>query len=442
MKENDKRLECSAEKKLALREARLKTKSRRASQVVKTFECKIKTSKLNTKQKNELEKLFVEAKWFYNYVLNVKNENECNLCDINSTDIKSVIHLDKDRKEIESELELLSSQQKQKIIQRMISNEKTIKKLVWKRHQKHGRLKFKSEVNCIPLKQYKNSYVFKSFHKVRISGISGKLFVNGTQQFLDFANVEIANANLVRKANGYFLYVTTFWNKKDLKQIKRNGQDLGIDFGCQTNLTLSNGKKIDIQIEESERLKKFQKKASRQKKRSNNYMKSFTIVRREHQKIKNKKQDLANKFIHDMKSYQHVIIQDEQIANWQKTGHGKKVQHSCMWTIKAKLKQLDNVIVLDKWIPTTKWCPCCGKKNDMPTCQRIYRCECGYVEDRDIHSAKNMVTIWSLASQTNIVPVGCREVKLVDFKSTAGVGAKDTEQQDLKDEARRCSVFS
>lgn len=128
----------------------------------------------------------------------------------------------------------------------MISNEKTIKQLVWKRHQKYGRLKFKSEVNCIPLKQYKNSYVFKSFHKVRISGISGKLFVNGTQQFLGFANVEIANANLVRRANGYFLYITTFWNRKDLKQIKRNGQDLGIDFGCQTNLTLSNGKKIDI----------------------------------------------------------------------------------------------------------------------------------------------------------------------------------------------------
>ena len=78
----------------------------------------------------------------------------------------------------------------------------------------------------------------------------------------------------------------------------------------------------------------------------------------------------------------------------------------------------------------------------MPTCQRTYRCECGHVEDRDIHSAKNMVTIWSLASQMNIVPVGCREVKLVDFESAAGVGAKDTEQQGLKDEARRCSVFS
>ena len=62
----------------------------------------------------------------------------------------------------------------------MISNEKAIKTLVKRGYQKHGNLQFKSEVNCIPLKQYNNSYLFKSFHRVRIAGISGKLYVNGT----------------------------------------------------------------------------------------------------------------------------------------------------------------------------------------------------------------------------------------------------------------------
>lgn len=162
----------------------------------------------------------------------------------------------------------------------MISNEKAIRTLVKNGYQKHGELRFKSEVSCIPLKQYGNSYLFKSCHKVRIAGISGKLYVNGTHQFLDFKNVEIANANLVRKANGYFLYVTTYWNRKDLKQTSKNGQVLGIDFGCKTNLTLSDGRKIDVQIEESERLKRFQKKASGQKKRSNNQAKSYKIARR------------------------------------------------------------------------------------------------------------------------------------------------------------------
>lgn len=104
MKENDKRLECSAEKKRALSEARLRTKSRRASQVVRTFECKIKTSKLNSRQKEELERLFVEAKWFYNHVLNLKKEQECKLCEINTTSIKTVVHLGKDRNEVETEL--------------------------------------------------------------------------------------------------------------------------------------------------------------------------------------------------------------------------------------------------------------------------------------------------------------------------------------------------
>lgn len=109
MKENDKRLECSAEKKRALREARLRMKSRRASQVVRTFKCKIKTSKLNSRQKEELERLFVEAKWFYNHVLNLTKEQECKLCEISTTDIKSVTHLDKDRNEIETGLRVLSS---------------------------------------------------------------------------------------------------------------------------------------------------------------------------------------------------------------------------------------------------------------------------------------------------------------------------------------------
>ena len=171
---------CSEDKKRALRETRLKTKSRRANQIVRIFECKLKLSKLSRRQKEELEKIFIEAKWFYNHVLNLRNEQECNLCNINSTDISKVIHFDKDKNEIESKLELLSSQHKYKFIPNMISNEKAIKTLVKRGYQKHGSLRFKSEVNCIPLKQYNNSYLFKSFHRVRIAGISGKLYVNGT----------------------------------------------------------------------------------------------------------------------------------------------------------------------------------------------------------------------------------------------------------------------
>lgn len=97
-------------RKRAIREARLSTKSRRTGQVVRTFECKIKVSRLNSRQKEELERLFVEAKWFYNHVLSLKKEQECKLCEISTTDIKSVTHLDKNGNEVETELRVLSSQ--------------------------------------------------------------------------------------------------------------------------------------------------------------------------------------------------------------------------------------------------------------------------------------------------------------------------------------------
>ena len=163
----DNRLVCSDEKKAAIKATRFATSVRRQNQVVRVFECKIVEKRLNKIQRKELNKLFLEGKWFYNHVLNIKNSGT-KLRQINSTTIKNVRHFDKDRNELVSNLETLSSQQKQAIVSKMISNEKTIATLIKKNLQKHGSLKFKSELTCIPLKQYGNSYKFKSFNKVKI----------------------------------------------------------------------------------------------------------------------------------------------------------------------------------------------------------------------------------------------------------------------------------
>lgn len=102
----------------------------------------------------------------------------------------------------------------------------------------------------------------------------------------------------------------------------------------------------------------------------------------------NIKNDLANKILAELKHYDNAIIQDEQLARWHKSGHGKKVQHSILGRIKSKLMAyFDNVIVLDKMIPTTKICMECGKTYDMKQWQRTFKCDCGVKRDRDIHAA-------------------------------------------------------
>lgn len=110
--------------------------------------------------------LFVEGKWFYNHTLNL--HKVLSLRDINACSVKEVERLDKDGNVIHTKLEYISAAEKQAIQARMISNEKTIKNLIKNGLQKHGGLKFKSELNCIPLKTHGQTYLFKSFNKVKI----------------------------------------------------------------------------------------------------------------------------------------------------------------------------------------------------------------------------------------------------------------------------------
>ena len=51
--------------------------------------------------------------------------------------------------------------------------------------------------------------------------------------------------------------------------------------------------------------------------------------------------------------------------------------------------------------------------------KREYNCSCGYHEDRDVHSAKNMLYIKNLVfDKMNFVPTEHREITLMEFKSS------------------------
>ena len=414
MKENDNRLVCSDEKKNKIKMTKSQTALRRQNQIVKVYECKIVEKRLNKRQHEELDMLFVEGKWFYNHMLNLRKDQEFR--DINVCKLKEIDRLDKDHNLIHSKLEYISAAQKQAIQSRMISNEMTIKSLVKRGFQKHGNLKYISDFNCIPLKQYGQTYSFKSFNKVKIQGIHGTVLVRTGNQ-LQNAD-ELANANLIRRPDGYYLKVTAYINKENFKEITTNGKEIGLDFGIKTNITTSEGEKLDVCVEESDRLKRLQKQMSRRVKGSNNRYKTIKLIRREYQKLSNRKQDKANKIVSKLKSYDRIYMQDEQIANWHKGLFGKQVQHSCMGLVKAKLKQLPQTVVLDKWIPTTKLCPICHKKHNIGLDERTYVCECGYYEDRDIHSAKNMIFIAKSCFKDHFVPTEHREITLMEFKTS------------------------
>ncbi|MBR0233584.1 MAG: transposase, partial [Synergistaceae bacterium] len=234
---------------------------------------------------------------------------------------------------------------------------------------------------------------------IKIQGIKRPIKIEGAEQFFEIPGIEFANAKLLNFPDGYYIAVTTFQNKVGEK--RKYKPEIGIDMGIKTSITTSEGKKIKIFVGETKRLKKIQRRIAKRKKGSSNRYKMRKLLRKEYQKLENRKKDAANKIVNELLKHEKVYMQDENLFGWHKGLFGKAVQHSVLGAVKAKLIKNERVIVLPKNIATTKTCPRCGKVNkNITLSDRIFECSCGYKEDRDIHAAKNMILLSKLNQNT------------------------------------------
>ncbi len=414
------------EKNKQIAKTRKATLEKRKGQICRVYTVKIQDNKLSKVQQEQLKMMFVEAKWLKNAILAWTEERPDNKVWNYDTKKKSVIHKDKDMNDVEVQLRYLPAQVKQCVQSEMIANIRTAMKLEKKGLQKGGKLRFVRKVSSLNLKQYGSSHKILSSKRIRIAGITGSVIVNGLDQFVDILGIEYANAKLLNTPSGYYVQFTTFIDKDKREHKETNGKTIGIDFGCQTSLTLSTGEKIDVQIQENERIKRLSKRLNRrQRKGSKNWYRTVTLIQREYQKQTNQKNDMANKIVSVLDGYDKIVIQDEQLHAWHKGGHGKAVQHSVMGSVKAKLKRLPKTVVLDKSIPTTKLCSSCGRFNDeIELWDRTFRCQCGVEMDRDIHAAENMIWFYE-----NNVGVGRTNLKRVEIEALVDSAIKNRVSQ-------------
>ena len=364
------------------------TRLKRKSQICRVYRVKIDISHLNEAQRLHMKMIFVEAKRLYNDAITFMNDH-----DINDYDTKTLtVHtLDKDHNPVTHKLQYISSQMREAVIHGIKYSLKSLSSKK-KRNQKIGRLRYKSDYDSIDLQQYQITYRFYDERHVGIQGFNEPIRIKGANQFWNISGIEFANAKLLSLPDGYYLDITTYQNKGgEHREYKR---EIGIDMGIKTTITTSDGKKYKVLIEESERLKKCQRLVARRKKGSSNQYKARKLLRKAYQRLSNKKHDAANKIVHELLEHEHVYMQDENLRGWHKGLFGRTVQHSVLGLIKAKLMRNERVTVLPSSKPTTKYCPSCGRlKKDITLADRVYECECGYSEDRDIHAARNMILL-------------------------------------------------
>ena len=92
-----------------------------------------------------------------------------------------------------------------------------------------------------------------------------------------------------------------------------------------------------------------------------------------------------------------ICIEDLNVKGMMKNRHlSKAVEQQGCYEVRRQMEyksKWNNIqaIIADQFFPSSKLCSCCGKiKKDLKLSERIYKCECGNVVDRDLQAALNL----------------------------------------------------
>ncbi len=384
----------SEDTKAKIRASISATRARRQAQVCRVFELKVSIRHNPKSVFEKMSRCFREAKWVINDMLSLSKDNPNNsIFDYKYTEHKNVARYDKDKNLVHSSITLPSILHLSIVVQKKTD---AANLALAKAHgRKIGALKFKRQVDCIPVRSGSTNIIDGC--RITIPGFK-KIRVNGLNQLHQFEQFEIADAKLVRKASGYYVKISVMLPKSSRKPTNR---EVGLDFGIKDSITTSYGDKYNCKVQESERLKYLSRMLNRHKteKGSKRRWRCKCQLAKEYEHLANRRKDIANKIYHRLVTdYDVIYFQDEQIKNWHKGWFGKSVQSSCLGSLKQRLVALEGSgrsFKISKWEPTTKLCPMCGCINHPTLADRVYECSCGYAMDRDTHSARVVLMIGS-----------------------------------------------
>ena len=147
-----------------------------------------------------------------------------------------------------------------------------------------------------------------------------------------------------------------------------------------------------------EKLAREQRKLSHCQKGSCNYQKQKQKVALCHEKVRNQRKDYIHKLTRKIAdTYDAVGVEDLDMKAMSRClNFGKSVMDNSYGMFREILKykleeQGKKLVKTDRFFPSSKKCCMCGKvKKELKLSERIYRCDCGSVMDRDKNAAINI----------------------------------------------------
>lgn len=201
-------------------------------------------------------------------------------------------------------------------------------------------------------------------------------------------------------AGRYFVSIVT---EEPVEKLKPINKQIGVDMGVADIVVCSDGFKSGSPKhyrKHEKQLAKAQRVFSRKTKGSNRREKQRVKVAKLHAKIKDSRRD----FLHNLSSKlinenQVIAIEDLNVKGMVKNRRlSKSISDIGMHELRRQLEYKADwygrdIIVIDRWTPTSKVCSSCGSVVDnMSLSVREWTCkDCGEHHDRDINAAINIL---------------------------------------------------
>ena len=210
--------------------------------------------------------------------------------------------------------------------------------------------------------------------------------------------------------DGLYWYVSVGIEVDDNTTLPSN-EGVGIDLGIKDLATCSDGNTYK-NINKTQKLKKLEKRKRRlQRSISRRYEQNKKgvsyFIKREKELLRLVKRltNIRQNYLHQTTSEivkrkpSFICIEDLNVSGMMKNKHlSKAVQQQKFYEFRRQIKYKSEwnniaVIIADRFFPSSKLCICCGNiKKDLKLSDRIYKCECGNVMDRDFQASLNLKT--------------------------------------------------
>ena len=221
--------------------------------------------------------------------------------------------------------------------------------------------------------------------------------------------INVKYVNPIVSFDGLNYYISVGVEVEENQNTSSKTEGIGIDLGIKTLFTVSNGmvndrpKKRVKKVEK--KLKRLQRKASRLyiKYKGKDKSKNLLKLEREISKLYSRKTNILQDNIHKFTTQliqlnpQFIAYEDLNVSGMMKNRNlakhiadckfyeiRRQIEYKCEWN------NVDTKLV-NRWFPSSKTCHECGTIHKHLTLKdRILKCECGNIVDRDYNASLNI----------------------------------------------------